>query len=340
MNKQNSPLVSVIIATYKNEELLPRAIESVLHQTYPAVELIVVDDNAPDSDSRKATEAVMRQYPSVCYLRHHENRNGAAARNTGIQAAHGEYIAFLDNDDVYFSSHIAGCVEALRARTDCSCVLCSVLKIRSGLCWDIIPAASGDLKKKLFLSETLLGTGSNLFVSAKAVKDTGGFDESFLRHQDVEFGIRLFSKYQACSLDDIQIIKEMEGFSNVPDFKRFLDTKQHLWLKFQSEIHAMSEEERTCYYAGQYSSLLYTACKAGSHEEILWTEKQLQQYRSLNMKERLLILLSLLKLFPVYEKVKLAVKKRNSDQLYRRVVCGLGEEDRRILDFVLKKTHS
>jgi len=75
------PLVSVINTTYRNEIYLPRAIESVLNQSYSNIELIVVDDNAPDSQARTNTEAVMTRYPQAVYLKHPENRNGAAARN-------------------------------------------------------------------------------------------------------------------------------------------------------------------------------------------------------------------------------------------------------------------
>lgn len=336
MNRQECPLVSVIITTYKNEALLPRAIESVLQQTYDNIELIVVDDNMPDSSSRRATEAVMERYPSVRYLRHPENRNGAAARNTGIRAAKGQYIAFLDNDDIYLGNHIASCIEAVQAHPGCDCVLCDVLKVNSGLCWEIVTAATGDLQKLLFFSETVLGTGSNLFVSAAAVRDIGGFDESFLRHQDVEFGLRLFKKYQACSLSGVQIIKEMGGFSNAPAFEKFRETKRHLWTKFQSEIAAMSRKEQDRYYAGQYSALLYTACKGGEKKDIIWTKEKLLSYRPLNNKEKLIIILTRLKLFPVYEKIKFIIKKYNSARLYDRAVVGLSEKDRKLLDSALE----
>ena len=131
---KKQPLVSVIITTYHNEAYLSRAVKSVLHQTYPAVELIVVDDNQPGTDERRATEAVMEKYPRAVYLKHPENRNGAAARNTGIRAAKGKYIAFLDNDDIYFSTHIACCVRELEDHPDCGAVLCGVVKIRGGCC--------------------------------------------------------------------------------------------------------------------------------------------------------------------------------------------------------------
>ena len=74
MEESGKPLVSVIITTYHNVEYLPRAIKSVLNQSYPEIELIVVDDNPPESDARRGTEAVMEKYPQAVYLKHTENK--------------------------------------------------------------------------------------------------------------------------------------------------------------------------------------------------------------------------------------------------------------------------
>lgn len=335
MEHQTNPLVSVIITTYHNETYLPRAIESVLHQSYGNIELIVVDDNPPDSDARAKTEAAMARYPQAVYLRHPENRNGAAARNTGIRAAKGQYIAFLDNDDFYFSGHIAACVQALAHHPGCNAVVCGVVKICGGLCWDLIPAAEGDLSKELLFRETALGTGSNLFVSADAVREINGFDERFRRHQDVEFGLRYFARNRAFALKQVQIVKEMDGFSNVPNFQRFLETKQLLWNTFADTLAALSPDERKRYYAGQYSSLLYTACKAGDRQQITWVLEQLTQYRPASHRERLLVTLSRLGLFRAYENLKKIVKHKNSGRLKEQVTRNLSEYDRSVLDRAL-----
>ncbi len=330
-------LVSVIITTYRNEELLPRAIDSVLDQTYTSTELIVVDDNEPESVSRKATEHVMESYPEVTYIRHPCNRNGAAARNTGIRAAHGEFIAFLDNDDVYLRDHIAGCVVEMDRHRDCACVLCGVIKVRGGLCWELVPAASGDLSRKLFFSETLLGTGSNLFVRTEAVRRIGGFDESFRRHQDVEFGLRLFSEYRTCAIESVQIIKEMDGFSNVPDFDQSLQIKRHLWETFHDMLEGLTPQEQSEFYAGQYGALLYTACKTGVKGNIDWTVEQLQRYRRITAKERLTVILSRRRLFRWYEELKLSVKRITARVTYKRLIEELEADDRKLLDTVLKQ---
>lgn len=328
-------MVSVIITTFHNEVYLPRAIESVLHQTYQPIELIVVDDNPPESEARKKTEEVMKQYPNVIYIRHPENRNGAAARNTGIAAAHGTYIAFLDNDDIYFHNHIENCVKALEEHPQCSAVLCGVVKICGGLCWDLVPTLTGDLVKNLLFRETALGTGSNLFVKADAVRAIHGFDERFRRHQDIEFGLRLFGTVSACSLPQVEIIKEMDGYSNVPNLKKMVETKQLLWNVFQREISQLTQEEQKYYYAKQYSSLLYQACKSGDVEKINWTKKQLTNYRKMSIKETVLVLLSKVHLFCAYEGIKKLTKYKTSKNIYQSLQSTLLEEDFKILQRAL-----
>lgn len=325
-----TPLVSVIITTYRNEIYLPRAIDSVLRQSYQPIELIVVDDNPPDSDARRATEAVMAHYPQAIYLRHPENRNGSAARNTGIRAATGRYIAFLDNDDFYFTDHIASCVRALREHPDCGAVVCGVVKIRGGICWEQIAPPQGDLPKELLFRETALGTGSNLFVTADTVRAIGGFDERFRRHQDLEFGIRYFARDKAWALEEVQIVKEMDGFSNMPDLPRFLQTKELFWDTFRDRLSQLTEDERHRYFAGQYSALLYSACKAGDAPMIAQLRQKLTEHRPLDRKERILVALSRMGLFGAYETLKTRIKATRSRRLRDRICSTLSEQDTQV----------
>lgn len=102
-------LVSIIIPTYKRPGMLGRAIESCLNQTYSNIEILVIDDNNPDSEGRKETEIFMDNYKSnkkVKYIKRDKNGGGCASRNTGIDSANGEYLCFLDDDDVYFEEKI------------------------------------------------------------------------------------------------------------------------------------------------------------------------------------------------------------------------------------------
>lgn len=101
--------VSVIIPTYKRPDYLCNAVDSVLAQTYENIEIIVVDDNGSSSEYRTQTADLMKKYsdePKVIYLPLEKNCGGAAARNAGIDKAIGDYIAFLDDDDVYLPQKI------------------------------------------------------------------------------------------------------------------------------------------------------------------------------------------------------------------------------------------
>lgn len=101
-------MISVITPTYNRAEYLGNSIESVLSQTYSDFELIIVDDNPNESEARKKTEEVIKKYsdPRIRYIRNPMNLGGAAARNRGIDEARGEYIAFLDDDDMYLPDRL------------------------------------------------------------------------------------------------------------------------------------------------------------------------------------------------------------------------------------------
>jgi glycosyltransferase involved in cell wall biosynthesis len=111
----SSPLVTVVIPAYNGTDHIGEAIQSVLDQTYPHFELIVVDDASPDN-----TAEVVKgfQDPRLRYIRHERNRLANAARNTGIRAAKGEVIAFLDQDDMFHPEKLRVHVEYLRGHPD------------------------------------------------------------------------------------------------------------------------------------------------------------------------------------------------------------------------------
>lgn len=106
--------VSVIIATYRRAEPLRRAIASVKNQTHPDVEIIVVDDNA-DAQWNKTVEDMVSSFEGVTYIKNEQNCGPAKTRNTGIFAATGDYITFLDDDDEYLPNKIKEQLEVMVA---------------------------------------------------------------------------------------------------------------------------------------------------------------------------------------------------------------------------------
>lgn len=106
------PAVSVIMPVYNSEEYLPAAVDSVLGQTFPDFELILVDDGSPDG-SGAVCDAYAAKDPRVKVI-HRANGGISAARNTGIDAATGEFISFIDNDDTYYPELLENAVAAAR----------------------------------------------------------------------------------------------------------------------------------------------------------------------------------------------------------------------------------
>ncbi len=203
-------LVSVIVTSFGLPKGLKRAIDSVLSQTYSPIEIIVVDDNNPDSIYRTQTELVMGQYisnPMIKYIRHDRNMNGAVARNTGIDQAVGEYIAFLDNDDVYLSERIESSLKYLEDNPLFGGVVTSVILAEDRIpIKKVTPNVDGKLSWRLLCGTESIGTGSNLFFRKSVVKNIGYFDTNFLRYQDMEFFLRVCQKYNIGLITDYIII--------------------------------------------------------------------------------------------------------------------------------------
>lgn len=118
-------MITVITPTYKRHQYLKNAIDSVLAQTYTDLELIVVDDNPASSEERALTEKVMKGVTDsrVIYIQNDKNLGGAGSRNRAIEIAKGEYIAFLDDDDIYLPDRLRVQYEAMKEKDWEVCVM-------------------------------------------------------------------------------------------------------------------------------------------------------------------------------------------------------------------------
>lgn len=199
MNNYIAGLVSVVTPTYRRADLLVKAIETTLAQTYRNIELLVVDDNVKgDEYSRKLREIIARFPDKRLHLVEQEKHvNGAAARNAGIRAAKGEYIAFLDDDDYWEPQKIERQVALLSSLDESwgavSCLMRVYLHGRLLAC--AIPYRDGSILLDLLTRRTSMGTGA-LLIRRTALDDSGYFDESLDRHQDLQLFARLAEKYK------------------------------------------------------------------------------------------------------------------------------------------------
>ncbi len=264
--------VTVIVPTYGPPTRLSQALDSVFAQTRPASQVIVVDDNDPVTPFRRATEDVVSEQRSkgreLTFIQHASNRNGAAARNTGLQAATGDVISFLDSDDFYLPRRLEIMCEVMEsAGEEVAGVYSGVEFRRGGRVFGYFDTApSGN-----FLVETLacrfkIGSGSNIFVRRAVIDELGGFDESFWRHQDYEFLVRLFQGYRLEGVDEVLLVKNNENL-NFPNFSHSLAIKEQYLDKYRPVIEAQGRTDRDFILRSNYVSMGELALKEGLRAE-------------------------------------------------------------------------
>lgn len=191
------PLISVIIPTYNRKELLERAVRSVLSQTYRNIELIVVDDASTDS-TKEMIEAI--QDERVRYIRHESNLGAAAARNTGIRDAQGDYIAFQDSDDDWMPKKIEKQMGIfLDSSPETGVVYCGFFRQRNGKKTRIpskkITQKEGDIFQSLLLGYYLVGTPS-VIIKKEVFERVGMFNEDYPALEEWDLWLRISQDYR------------------------------------------------------------------------------------------------------------------------------------------------
>ena len=200
----NCPLVSVIIPTYKRSNLITKTIDSVLNQTYSNIEIIVVDDNGRGCDNQIQTEQSLHKYiieKKIIYLVHEKNKNGSAARNTGLTHAKGLFVNFLDDDDVLCPAKIEHSVKTLMDLNNqqYGAAYCNseiwVKKFNTIVKRTTNNQLSGSFVKEYLTNQCTFNTSAILF-RMNVVRSLNGFDESYVRYQDLELMVRFFANYK------------------------------------------------------------------------------------------------------------------------------------------------
>ena len=275
-------MVSVIITTYGANVKLIRAIESVLNQSYKNAEVLVVDDNDSDSIEREETEKLMKRYAnnrSVHYVKHQHNMNGAAARNTGINLAKGEYIAFLDDDDLYLPRRIEAAVAYLDEHQDLDGVCQEVVRVKNNYLVDLMQVRNERLLtiEDLLTSSISIGSGSNIFLKKQIIDDVNGFDVEFKRKQDIEFMLRIVELGRVAYAHDIQIIKDVSGVRKL-NYNNNRSAFHLFNKKFEKVIENLPNNKKKEYFIKQYIFLYDIAKTSGDKKTILQAANELLQY--------------------------------------------------------------
>ena len=195
-------MVTVVLTTYNRPELLIRAFESILDQTYKPKQIIVVDDCSDQN-----TSDIIKNYlpGNVNYIKHNKNRGLAAARNTGLYESSEKLVAYLDDDDVWLPGRLEAQIklwESLDRETKkkiaCIQVGGEIIDSKNNLLDVYLPFNEGNLKDSIINFGTGTISSCFLFIKEKLV-EVGGFDEHLISGID----------------DDIWMSLATSGYSNI-----------------------------------------------------------------------------------------------------------------------------
>ncbi|TDS11099.1 glycosyltransferase family 2 protein [Sphingobacterium paludis] len=182
------PLVSIVIPCYNAEKTIHETLNSVLLQTYNNIEIIVVDDGSTDG-SLKAIDSFLAGQLKVRIITQH-NCGQSKARNNGMYACDGEYVMFLDADDMLAPAYVSECVDVFQSFPETLLVYSDV---------QLFERETGKLHLDTFILRQFLLRNcipSFCMLRTEQIKEAGGFDETMRNNEDWECWIRIIARFR------------------------------------------------------------------------------------------------------------------------------------------------
>ncbi len=220
--RNGGPVASVVIPCYNHGSYLPGAVKSVLAQQDVSFEIIVVDDGSTDNTG----EAAARFGDDVRYIRQ-ENQGLSAARNTGIQAARGAFVAVLDADDAYEPEFLRTMVKRLRERADAQAVYCGYRFVNEDL--EPLPQTEVRAMDPAGFRHALLDGNflvpESMLVRRECYEAVGGFDPALRSCEDWDMWLRISDRFTVVGIPDVLIRHRVLAGSMSTNPVRMLDNR-------------------------------------------------------------------------------------------------------------------
>ncbi|HLO87539.1 MAG TPA: glycosyltransferase [Nostocaceae cyanobacterium] len=208
---QNLPKISVIIPAFNCESTIKRTIESVLNQTFTDWELIIINDGSTDA----TLDIISAFSDSRLKVFSFDNAGGNVSRNRGLKLAMGEFVSFLDGDDMWTSDKLLSQLKALQNNPQAAVAYSwtdyidenDKIVISGGRL-----VANGNVYERLLLTN-FLENGSNPLIRKEAIIELGGFDENLSAAQDWDMWLRLAAKFEFVNVPSAQILYRISANS-------------------------------------------------------------------------------------------------------------------------------
>lgn len=256
-----SPLISIIIPVYNGAATLVDTIASLQRQTYPHFEILAIDDGSTD-DTVAVLQAIAEPRLRVVS---YDNAGQAVSRNRGLELAQGEYVSFIDADDLWTPDKLADQLAALTARpraaiayswTDHIDATGQFLRHGPQLCFE------GNVLRKLLYSD-FIGSGSNILVRRSAIVEIGGFDPSLPPSEDWDCWLRLAQRFEFVVVPKPHILYRVSSQSSSFNVWRMERSSLRTIARAFAAAPASAQSLRRICLGHRYKYLTYKTIDAG-----------------------------------------------------------------------------
>lgn len=258
-----NPVISIVIPCYNAERTIAATIAAVLAQTFTDFEIIMINDGSTDQ-----TLSVIEQFnDDRLHVFSFPNAGPQKSRNRGIEQASGDYIAFIDADDLWTPDKLAAQLEALQGSPEAAVAYSWTDLIDENgqfLKCGQHARIEGDVFEKL-IQDDFIASGSNPLIKAAALRNVGGFDEAILAGQDWDMWLTLAAKYQFVVVPKVQILyrKFASPKSWSDNFER--QAQGHLQVMHKHlNVRAHLRVNQRRYFASRYRYFLFHCLDQGS----------------------------------------------------------------------------
>lgn len=239
-----NPSFSIIIPTFNRAYCLWKSIQSVIAQTYPYFEIIVIDDASVDD-----TIKLIKEFsdPRIKLIQHKVNKGPSAARNSGLQIANGKYIAYLDSDNIWYSDFLEVMHKSFRNNPDKSLIYCKknyrLNIIDENGKEEVIRDETTNHRnyfdlKRLWHRKIIIDT--NCLVHKKEVyNNIGGWDENLNFWEDYEYTLRIAQKYPKGIMALNRVMLDYEQVLSLEDKaenqQKWSEAEKYIFEKYHDE---------------------------------------------------------------------------------------------------------
>ncbi len=267
-NTGDDPTVSVIVPTYNRPNTLSEALDSILNQTFKEIEIVVVNDAGADVENIVSSR---NKKNNITYIRHGRNRGLAAARNTGIKVARGKYVAYLDDDDLFYPEHIETLVNFLDANKEYKAAYTDAYRAHQEKKDGKYVVTKKDVPHSSDFDYDLILRGNFIPVlcvmhERSCLDEVGCFDETLKAHEDWDLWMRMSRKFRFRHIKKLTCeFSWREDASSMTSGKR--EDMLSTWrIVSERGSHYLSEQESQANSAYQDIQHLITA---GRHDDAL-----------------------------------------------------------------------